>query len=194
MPFIIAPLSDVKGLNDYPEYQAALKATQDAAFHRAGKVWNGYTPGGLIPGDKQFGVGPLRKNDMSRDTSDSTPSGSYTFRTNIAATGWRDIFSYTVRADTIHGFVGFLVAEDALRITQFRMEIGQNRFPIWDLQEAQRYNRFAIIIKTDAGKELVADEKSRVLWRIYVESTGFQRVVPLGLQLFKNPDLVLTET
>ncbi|GEM_PF-5341290 len=194
MPFVIAPLSDVKGINNYPEYIEALKALEAAAFIRADKQWSGVSVGGLLPQSGQFGIGPLRKNDMAADTSDNTPSGSYTFRKNFTATGWGDIFRYTVRNDYIQAFAGWLISDDVLRILQFRIEIGSNLFPIWDIQEAQRMNRFAIILKQDEGGELVADPKTRVLMRVYIESTGFQRVVPLGFSMFRRSDLILTET
>lgn len=194
MPFVIAPLSDVKGLNGYPEFRAAMAAAEKAALERANVLWPGELGGGIVPGQNQFGIGPLRKNDMAGDTTDSTISGSYTFRKNYTALGWTDALRYTVRNDMINAFVGFLVTDDVLRLSHFRMEIGQRLFPIWDVQAAQIYSRFAIVLKVDAGAELVADPKTRVLLRTYVESTGFQRVIPLGFQLFRRPDLVISET
>ncbi len=194
MPFVIAPLTEVKSLNNWEEYIASLKALQAAAFARASALFNGATPGGLIPGDKQFGIGPFRKNDMAVDTADTTPSGTYTFRKNITSTGWQDIFNYTVRANMVHAFAGLLVSDNVLNITQFRMEIGSKRFPIWDIQEAQRYDKFAILLKEDVNGELVADQRTRMLVRIYAETIGFQRVVPLGFQIFRVADIVLTET
>lgn len=195
MPFIIAPLSSVKGPGQYPEYQDALKSLQDSAFQQAKDLWDGAEPGGLLPGAKQFGIGPFRKNDMAGNTSDSAPSGTYTYNATItAANAWRDIFNYTVRNNMIHAFAGLAFTDDTLRAIQIRMEIGDRRFPIWDIQEAQIYGRFAVIFKEDQGKELIARPQERVLIRIYVESTGVQRVVPLGFQLFRTSNLVLTET
>ena len=153
-PFTIAPLGDVKSLNNYPEYISALQELERVAFARAATIWDGATPGGIIPGAGQFGIGPFRKNDMSGDTVDNTPSGSYTYRINIAtANAWRDLFNYTVRNEMIHAFAGWLFSDGAL----------------------------------------VADQKTSILQRMYVESTGFQRVVPLGFQLWRRPDLVLSE-
>ena len=195
MPFIIAPLSDVKGPNSYPEFIDAMRAVQNAAMARASALFSGDSAaGGLIPGENEYGIGPMRKNDMSTNTTDSTPSGSYTFRKSITATGWQDIFNFTTRKDIITGIAGFLITDNALNILQFRMEIGTRLFPIWDIQEAQRYDKFAIILKTDVGGELVADPGTRVLIRIYAETVGIQRVTPIGLQLFRRTDLVLTET
>lgn len=194
MPYVIAPLNDVKGLHDYNEYQQAMRDLENQARVRAGELWNGAQAGGIFPIDKQYGVGPFRKNDMSGDTSDSTPSGSYSFIRNFTATAWQDIFNYTVRKDMIHGFIGFLFSDDVLRLVQLRFRLGQVSFPILDINEAQRYDRFAVIIKADAGNELVADPNTSVLIRAYVETVGKQRIVPLGVQLYRRVDLVLNET
>jgi len=167
---------------------------QNAALARAGEIWEGYEQGGLMPGPREYGIGPMRKNDMAGNTTDSTPSGSYSFTKTITATGWQDIFNYTVRDNMIHAFAGFNVQEDTLRIRQLRIEIGDRRFPIWDMNEAQMYDRFGIILKQDEGKELIANPQERVLIRIYADATGNQTVVPIGFSLFKTANLVLTET
>lgn len=193
MPYVIAPLDKVKGLNQYPEYREGLGAVEAQAVARAKALWTGALPGGIFPLGAQFGIGPFRKNDMAGDSSDSTPSGTYTFRKNITATAWQDVFNYSVRKDMIHAFVGFLISDDVLRVIQWRFRLGQVSFPIIDIQEAQRYDRFAIILKTDRGTELVIDPNTSVLVRMYAELVGFQRIVPLGLQIYRRTDLVLNE-
>lgn len=192
MPYFITDLKDI-GFDGHPEFRAVLSDLQLTAFDRAAKIWEGYTPGGITPGAKQFGVGPLRKNDMAGDTTDSTPSGSYTFNKTLASTGWVDLFNYTVRDQMLQGFGGFAFTDDVLRVTQLRMEIQDRRFPVWDLQLAQGWRNFGLVFKTDENKELIAEPGNRVLIRGYVESTGPQRVVPIGFQLYKNLNLVLTE-
>ena len=192
-PYVFAELQKVKGEGQYPEYEDVLKAVQDAAYARASEIWEGYEPGGLMPGARQYGIGPLRKNDMAGNTTDSTPSGTYTFTKAITATGWQDIFNYTVRDNMIHAFAGFAITDQTLRIRQLRVEIGDKRFPVWDIQEAQLFNKFALIFKEDEAKELIANPQERVLIRIEAESTGNQRVVPIGLSLFRTANLVLTE-
>lgn len=193
MPYVIAPLDDVKGLNNWPEYINALRELQQQAFTRAAKIWAGFTPGGINPASGQFGIGPIRPNDVAHDVTDSTPSGTYSYRKNVAATGWRDLFNWTTRNNIITALAGLAVTDDVLRINQLRMEIGGEKFPILDIQEAQRFGRFAILLKTDQGAPLIADPQTFVQIRGYVESIGWQRIVPLGFQLFKAKDLVLTE-
>lgn len=194
MSFIIAPLDKVKGENAYPEYVDVLKSVQDAGVNRAKEVWKGFTQGGLYPGDNEFGICPLRPNEMAHNVSSTTLSGTYSFRKNLATTGWRTLFDYTVREDIIHAFAGFMVTDEVLRLLQFRFEFGDRKYPILDIQEAKGWGNFAILFKEDVGKELISSESTSVYVRGYVESTGYQTVVPLGFQLYKRKDLVITET
>lgn len=194
MSFIIAPLDKVKGPNAFPEYVDVLKAVQDAAIERAKEIWKGYGQGGLYPGDNEFGICPLRANEMANDVSSTTLSGTYNFRKNLAATGWHSLFNYTVREDIIHAFAGFMITDEILRLLQLRFEFGDRKFPILDIQEAKGWGSFAILFKEDVGKELISQERTSVYVRGYVEATGYQTIVPLGFQLYKRKDLVITET
>ncbi len=191
MPYLIANLPKI-GLDEAP-FRQSLVDLQNTAFARASSVWDGFTPGGLTPGAKQFGIAPLRKNDMSGDTTDSTPSGSYSYIKSITATGWQDIFNFQVRKDQLLGFGGFSFTDDVLRVSQMRIEIQDRRFPIWDVQLAQNWQSFSLVFKTDEMKELIAEPNNRVLVRIYAESTGNQRVVPIGFTLYRNLNTILTE-
>jgi len=194
MSYIIAPLDKVKGENNHPAFEEVLKAVQDAAIEHAKEIWSGYTQGGLYPADGEFGICPLRANEMASDVSITTLSSTYSFRKNFASTGWHRIFNYSTRKDVIHAFAGFAFTDETLRFLQLRFELGDRLYPIIDIQEAMGWGGFAILFKEDAGKELISSEESRVLVRGYVEATGYQRVVPLGVQLYKRKDMVITET
>jgi len=193
MGYIIAPLDQVKGENAWPEYVSVLKAVQDAGIKRAEQIWDGYTFGGLYPGDHQFGICPLRQREMANDVSSTTLSSSYSFRKNLAATAWHTLFDYTVRKDVIHAFAGFMITDEILRLLELRMELSDRKYPVMDIQEAKGWGNFAIIFKEDVGNELIAQEESSVYLRGYVEATGYQTIVPLGYQLYKRKDLVITE-
>ena len=194
MSYIIAPLDKVKGEGAYPEFADVLKSVQDAAIARAKDIWKGFTQGGMYPGDNEFGICPLRAREMATNVTSSTLSGTYSFRKNFAATAWRTIFNYTVRQDVIHAFAGFMITDEVLRFLELRMEFGDRKYPILDIQEAKGWGAFAILFKEDVGKELIAQEESSVYLRGYVESTGYQTVVPLGFQLYKRKDLVISES
>jgi len=193
MSYIIAPLSKVKGEGAFPEYVDVMKSVQDAGINRAKEIWKGFTQGGLYPGDNEFGICPLRANEMATDVADAQVSGTYSFRKLFGTRGWQTLFSYTVREDIIHAFVGFMVTDEVLRLLQFRFEFGDRKYPVLDVQEAKGWGNFAILFKEDVGKELIASEKTSVYVRGYIESTGYQTIVPLGFQLYKRKDLVITE-
>ncbi len=194
MTYIIAPLDKIKGEGGFPEYASVLKDLQDAAIERAKQIWKGFDFGGLYPGDNQFGICPLRANEMAHDVTSTTLSGTYTFRKTFAATGWRNLFDYSVRDEIIHAFAGFMITDEINRVLETRFELGDRKYPILDLQEARGWGTFAIVFKEDKGKELIAQERTSVLFKVYADSIGVQTVVPLGFQLYKRKDLVITET
>lgn len=194
MPFVFAPLDAVKSPGQYPEYVDVLKAVQDAGITRAKELWGGFSQGGLTPGEKQFGIIPMRMNEMANDVTSSTLSGSYSFRKSYTAGAWRNIFNFTTREDTIHALAGFAFADDVLRFSQIRWEIGDKKYPIIDLQLAQTFPGFALVFKEDVGKEIIIEQEQSVLVKGYCESTGPQRIVPIGFMLFKRKDLVISET
>jgi len=194
MPYVIAPLDKVKGENAFPEYVATLKSIQDAAIARARDIWKGYDQGGLYPGPNQFGICPMRAREMAHDVNATTLSGTYNFRKNLGATGWHTIFDYTVREDIIHAFAGFMVTDETLRLLELRFEVGDRKYPIMDIQEAKGWGGFAILFKEDAGKEMIAQERTSVYVRGYVEATGYQTIVPIGFQIYKRLDLVISES
>jgi len=194
MPYVIAPLDKVKGEGAYPEYEDVLKAVQDAAINRAKEVWSGFTFGGLYPGDKEFGICPLRAREMAHDVTATTASGTYSFRKNLATTAWHTIFDYTTRKDILHAFAGFAITDETLRILELRMEVSDKKYPIIDIQEAKGWGGFAILFKEDQGAELIAEPETSIYLRGYVEAAGYQNVVPLGFQLYKRKDLVISES
>ena len=192
--YIIAPSGKVKGEGAFPEFADVLKSVQDAAIERAKSIWNGYEFGGIYPGNNQFGICPLRANEMAHDVSATTLSGTYSFRKTLTSGAWRTIFDYSVRTDIIHAFAGFAVTDEVLRLLSLRFEFSDRKYPILDIQEAKSWGSFAILFKEDSGNELIAQEETSVYIRGYVDSTGYQTVVPLGFQLYKRKDLVITET
>lgn len=194
MTFVIAPLSKVKGEGSYPEYEDVLKSVQDAGINRAKEIWKGFTQGGLYPGANEFGITTLRAREMANDVTATTLSGTYSFRKNLGTRGWHTFFDYTVRTDIIHAFAGFEITDEILRILELRMEFGDRKYPIIDIQQAKGWGGFAIIFKEDEGKELISQEETSVYIRGYVEATGYQNIVPLGYQLYKRKDLVISET
>lgn len=195
MSFIIAPLDKVMGDQPWNAYIGMMQDLQLAIIDRSKTIWKGYEAGGILPGKDQFGLCPLRANEMAHDVSANTLSGTYSFRKNLPTAGvWHTIFDYSLRDDVVHGFAGFAITDEILKILQFRFEMSDRIYPIIDVQEAKSWGSFAILFKVDRGHELVVEPRQRVYVRGYVEATGYQTIVPLGMQAYKTKDLVITET
>ena len=189
MPYIIAPLEKVKV--DYPEFMDVMKQVEKVGIARAGEIWPGFTLGGLIPAAKEFGIGNILPKDI-------LGTGIYSWTQSFAAPGsWTDIFNYSVPEDEIHALAGFAISDPTLIFNQIRLEISDKKYPIWEIEEANLYEKaFSIIIKADPGNELVAQEETPVLLRGYQErgtSGTEQRVIPIGINVYKRKDLVISE-
>jgi len=189
MPYVIAPLEKVKV--DYPEFMDVMKKVEQVSIARAVEIWPGYVLGGLIPGVKEFGIGNMLPKDV-------LGTGTYTWTQAYTAPGsWTNIFSYSVPEDEIHAFSGFAISDPTLIFNQIRLEISDKKYPIWEIEEANLYEKaFAMIIKADPGNELIAQEETPVLVRGYQErgtSGTEQRVIPIGINVYKRKDLVISE-
>lgn len=194
MSFILAPWNRIKGDNAFPEFEQALADLEEAAIERAKEIWTGYNFGGVEPGEGEFGIRSIPANEVANDVAAQTLSGTYSYKKNLASTGWHNLFNYKVPEDVIHAFAGFGVTDEVLRLLQLRMELGDRKFPIIDIQEAKSWGGFMIVFKTDKGKELIQGPRRAVQVRGYVEATGYQTIVPIGLSLYKNKDFTLSET
>lgn len=189
MSYIIAPLEKVKV--DFPEFLNVMKQVEQVSIARGAVIWPGYKLGGLIPNDKEFGIGNMLPKDV-------LGAGTYTWTQTFSAPGsWTNIFSYSVPEDEIHAFAGFAISDPTLIFNQIRLEISDKKYPIWEIEEANLYEKaFAIIIKADPGNELIAQEETPILVRGYQErgtSGTQQRVIPIGINVYKRKDLVITE-
>ncbi len=192
MSYIIAPLDKVK--ETFPEFRDALGDLQQAVIKRAEQIWPGFTFGGLTPRQKEFGLTTILPREIFG-------KGTQTWLQNFAAPGsWTNIFSYSVPVDEIHGFGGFAFTEPTLSFSQLRWEIGDRKFPIVNVEESRSFvnvaGGFAVVVKSDRGKEMIADERTAVLVKGFQErgTSGIrQRIVPIGLMAFRRVDIVITE-
>lgn len=188
--FVIASARDI-ALGRNPEFNDIRQALHDQAIARAAEIWPGHEVGGLRPQSKQFGVNTIRPRDIFG-------GGTATFVKRYGSAGsWCNIWSYTVPEDEIHAFAGFMIPDPSLIFAQTRFELEDTRLPIADIEEAQGFmGPFAILYKQDRGFEYIATEEQRVLFKGFQERNTAgrnQRVVPIGLQLYKNKDLHIVE-
>lgn len=189
MSYIIAPVDRVK--TEYPEFMDGMKAVEAQGILRAVDVWPGFKLGGLIPGAKEFGIGNILPKDV-------LGAGTYSWDQTFSTPGsWTNIFSYNVPEDEVHCFAGFEITNPSLIFTQLRLEISDKKYPIVEIEEANVYDKgFGIVLKGDPGDELVVQEEESLLLRGWQErgtSGTVQRVIPIGVNIYKRKELVITE-
>lgn len=179
---VVGELKEIKNL---PEFQRGFDALVETAKRRATEVWSGYTYGGMFPGEKQFGM----TSALPKFFGSSTTALKH-FRQNFAHTGWQDIFNLTVEEDIIIGMMGISIPTPTVNITELRAEISDRKYPRVNIEEMKNYDKPAVIFK----QGLIGVEEEAFKLRGYIESTGYQRVVPIGsFVLFKNKNDVITE-
>lgn len=191
MTFTIAPVEKVEGQGPLGEFQGAQRDLLQAAIDRGNEIFGGFDFGGIRPSNRQFGITQiLPKHVMS--------VGTITFNQSFTDPGsWTDIYNKALDEDLILGISGFRIPDPTLIFSQLRFEIEDRRFPIIDIEEAQAFaDGFDIFLNQDEGEEFIVEGESRFLLRGLQErgtSGRQQRVIPIGFELFKNKQLVITE-
>jgi len=172
---------------EYPNFAQAAVKLKTGAIDRAAKLWPGFTYGGLFPGVKQFGI----TTALPKFFKGFAGVTLATFRQNITATGWQTIFDMTVEEDIILGGMGFGISQPTTNLTEIRLEIGDKKYPRINLEEANVWKAFAVILR----QGWIAEQETPFKLRGYFEATGYQRIVPINsFTLYKRKDLVITES
>lgn len=181
MEYVITELDKLR--QTYPNFAQASEKLKKDTVDRAKEVWSGYNYGGMFPQGKQFGVTTLLPKFM-------LGSGTASFRQEFTSTGWQDIFNRTMDEDVIVGGMGFAIPDPSVNITELRMEIEDTKYPRVNIEELQCYKQPAVVFKQGWRCE----EEQSFLLKGNVESTGYQRVVPINsFALVKKKELVISE-
>lgn len=181
MEYVITELNKLR--KEYPNFAMGATDLQKKAIDRATAIWSGYTYGGMFPKDKQFGITTLLPRFL-------LGAGTVTFRQNQSSTGWQDIYNRTLDEDVIIAAQGWAIPDPSINITELRMEIGDTKYPRVNIEEMQSYSQPAVVFK----QGFIVEEEKSLLLRGYVESAGYQRVVPVnGFALYKKKELVISE-
>ena len=193
MSYFVAPLKAVK--TSFPEFAQAMASLENAVRARAESVWPGYTFGGLQPGANQYGLANLLPRHMSIPRG----FGSWSFLQKFTAPGsWQNIYSYTVPTDQVHGLAGISLVGATNPFTALRLQISDTVLPIFEIEESRGWDPTSgnsLIIKTDQGKELVAQEKVTILLKGFQDrnTSGFNvRTVPIGVMAYRARDDLLS--
>jgi len=178
-------------------------------------VWSNMTYGRFTPGNGQFGRTtwlPENMEDAAGDVLDvnhtfanqgylCAPNSwrqyySSTVPTAAAVPGWKTIYAganATAPQSTLEdirlALAGWMFPSKSIKVTKLRMEIGDTRYVIHDIEEIHGYVQPAIIYE----EGFIIPEETHFLLRGFFEGTGWQRIVPLGFALYRRKDSMLTE-
>jgi len=194
-----------------PEFQHTLRELEARVMENNKMVWAGLSYGGLTPREKQFGRSTFLPQFFADEAGDilahahtQADWGRNTFRqlfnstTPAAATvpGWKTILQGgnaqeigTTPEDLRMAWAGLAFTSEEINVTKIRFQIGDTRYPIMDIEEIHTYNMPALIF--EEGFEI--PEEAYFLLRGWFESTGKQRIIPLGFVYYRRKDSVLTE-
>lgn len=84
---------------------------------------------------------------------------------------------------------GFAFGSKAICVTKLKMQIGDTKIPIVDIEEIRNYNKPVLIF--EEGFEI--DEETGFELRGFFEGPGYQRIIPKGFVFYRRKDLVLHE-
>jgi len=194
-----------------PEFQRTLRQLEEFVLENTLALWGGYTYGGFRPGKKQFGRTTwlpwlfADENDDILDIHHSpTGWGVNSFRqlftsalpTAAVIPGWKTILQGgnptaigTMPKSFRGALAGFAFAEKSICVNKLKMQIGDTKIQIVDIEEIRNYNKPVLIF--EEGFEI--DEETGFELRGFFEGPGYQRIIPKGFVFFKQKDLVLHE-
>ena len=209
MSYVIYEESEIR--REAPEFQRTLRSLEDMVLSNTLGLWPGFTYGGFQPGKKQFGRTtwlPWLFADENDDILDSHHEPDYwgrnSFRQLFTSTspttddmpGWRTILQGgnptaigTMPKDFRGAIAGFAFGGKTICVTKLKMQIGNKKIPMVDIEEIHNYNKPVLIF--EEGFEI--DEETGFELRGWFEAPGYQRIVPKGFVFYRRMDLVLHE-
>jgi hypothetical protein len=167
----------------YPEFQSALADTLAKAKSDVKDAW-GLNYGGLFPGANEYGETTIRPRFVGLGT---TSGKIESWNRNLATVGWQDFINNSVIEDVYLGIVGFAFPNVAQRCGGIRIEAGQRKFPVLNLEgEMDVMEEPAVIFE----KGIVIPEEETLKLRVHALTKGYNVIKPLGFALAKSKVLI----
>ena len=206
-----AILKSVKAQNFYIQKCAQLETLMRQETEA---VWSGLRYAGYTPGPREYGrttILPDNWADEAGDILDNHHSPTYwgvnsyqqyftsTSPAAYAIPGWKTILQGATGAAAPHGgitlediriaWIGLAITSKSSAITKFRWIIGDTTYPIIDIEESQGYNKPSFVFE----EGFIIPEETLFYLRGFFETDSYERVVPLGYQVYRRKDLVIAE-
>jgi len=173
---------------DFPEFQQALAGLESKVIQQTQANWAPMSFGGMTPSSGQFG----RTTILPALFNDVNGAQMVTWRQNFTSTGHQTIMTGAKTGNTIPedfnvGWIGLAFPNKELNITELKWQIGDRKYGRVNIEELRCYNQPALVFE----EGFVINEEEAFDLYAYVESTGYQRIVPLGFCVYKVINKVL---
>ncbi|MHC1602491.1 MAG: hypothetical protein ACXQS4_04610 [Methermicoccaceae archaeon] len=195
-----------KELPYYEGFQTAYADLLDTAVAEAAKKWTEQSYGGFMPpgGTNAYGEAPIvpfifadENDDILDENHVPTTWGVNEFRIYFSTTspatgtvpGWRTILKGgnpqsigQMPEDFIIGILGFTIPDPTIRFSHLKIDLGDVKYPKINIEGMEAYEVPTILLK----KGIVVMDESAFELKGYLESTGYQRVIPEGFMLYRT--------
>lgn len=209
--FVICEYEKVR--EEFPEFQDVMTNLRNTLIEKAKKDW-GMTFAGsrrvseaskYLSGNNFSAPGPGLDVHYGEGEFGETTIIPASFRdiTNTTFVTWHQWFNATgshiimsganggnIYKDYKIGIAGLAFLDKAIRISEFKMQISDKKIGRVNIEEAFGYNKPAVVFE----EGYILDEQTGFDLTAYILSQGPQRIKPLGLEVYKVKDKMLTST
>ena len=188
--YVICEYDSVK--QEFPEFQEVMRRLRDQLIAKAESDWAPSKYGGIDASAGQFSETTI----MPQLFVDITGTRLTTWEQWFNATGVQTIMrgvgtGGTIPRDYKVGLVGLAFLDPVIRISEFKMQIGDRKLPRINIEEAFCYNHPAVVFE----EGFILDEQTSFDLVAYILTQGPQRIKLLGTQLNRIPNkLQVTNT
>jgi len=184
--FVICEYESVK--SEFPEFKATMDSLENELVSLAQKDW------GLSPTQLRLKSG-YKTTIIPSLFEDVNGTRMSTWDQWFETTGHQRIMAGVATGRTIPedykvGLAGLAFLDKAIRVSEIKMQISDKKLPRINIEEAFAYNKPAIVFE----EGYILDEEKGFDLYAYVLTEGPQRIKPIGLQLNRVKDKVLTNT
>lgn len=182
--FVICEYEKVR--EQCPEFLGTMAKLEADLTNLCLSEWDPLTYGGIYPKAGQFGKSTIMP-ELFWGFGQVAPT-LVTWASNATVIGHQGLLAganaMNIFEDYKIGIAGFAFLDKTQRITEFKLQIGDKKYPRINIEEAFAYNKPAVIFETGT----IVDEETEFDLHGYVECIGPYRICPLGIQMNRVPN------
>lgn len=180
--FVVTEYAKIK--EQFPEFQATLAKLESDLTTKASAAWSPLRYGGTQPMAGQYGKSTIMPASFYGFAGTTLAS----WNQNLTSTGNQILLTGSnagaLYEDYMVGVAGIVFLDDLLRVTEIKLIISDRKIARINLEEAMTFNQPTIIFE----QGFMVDEEVGFELDGYVETPGYQRIKPLGLQMNRVPN------